>query len=1222
MRFAPILRQLRWDGRSVSRLLRRRARCPLELTFGAAGAMEMAAEGRHDDLVHENGRHPVLDFYRQKLFPALCQLPGEPAHWEARYRVGQIAIDAHLRYGPVEGAIPWAKDLLQDLPRAVLVTGRAANLERKRIIRDRLHRNLLSAADQLGRRRPADAIAAYELLDRRGALAATDFEHYVRLLRTEGRRTSAALHAYMRYQESRPSQPDPEVAKLLTDSLAVNDSVAKDKLNDLLVLNQRFLMSPAGIITAVGNIGRAYLRLEDPSRALPYLQDACEFNGKDGETLFLLGQARFHNGDFEGAAEAFAEAAEKKFSRPKIASWQAVALSKTGDYEGAFQFFADAEQHLSSELNADFYVQWGRTCFKRDRFDEALTRFQKAEELDGNEWRAWTGMAISQLRLDSAVDAGREILRDRMERNGKSPPPAAAYLMGRFTLEQGDAAEAIRHFQQAHAANAADPEYALALGIALDNTADQAAIEPLERAAAAGAGGPEVVRRLALLHRDGNRETARKWLARLAELAPSPPVLRYIERDRIAEAVALFNAGDFAAAAEKLRALQSEMAESEWVRRLHAASLAQDAFARLKRSDDGVWEQISTAAELCEIPDVTFLRAFSAMMNARFEDAKSTLVKLAQDYPDRPHYALFSSLARFLAGDDDASQELSEVGDGLDSQELRSLVAFLEAHGAAGRGDHDEAAHKLLEWMKDPQAVRGLGLPRGHVNLFVVACFRLGRRAIRPARAPNLLRNLNANYGENFWRLAVVLMHHHDATGVAPEKADEFKIEACEAAYEELLDNAQEDERATAESHYFEWKLFLVRRLIMRRDFGGALQLLEQLTAKAGPRRPVVDRLRDALARRLAQASHEKAYDLLWRDANAARRVWEELLLNNPGDLDAIHHLACLHWSQAYQAVNEKRFDESLPHWKEGLEHYRQLYVREEYWNRLREKGRALCPEIGDFDEDRFEKWRAVALRERALVLIELIQEALAELDRSRSTRIGSEVMSIIYNSNLPAELQQGLSDELARRRLDPDPTQVSKENLSDSVARARQVIDIDERNVPARLFVVKAVTHRAQNDPGSDDRTLKQRVRLLEEQSAHADWLYRRRNDLGQQSDRAIRDLGGYYHELASTFHSLGQSETRAGNRAFGEAASTGPKLEQAQLQGEDYIRTHYIELLALKNRHNDLVREGKSHLPEIKKYYRKSDEAFQRALEVNPLDFEAKRLMEDHQKEYPKLD
>jgi tetratricopeptide (TPR) repeat protein len=1174
---------------------------------------------RHDDLVREHGRHPVVDFYRTTLFPALCGLPAGPAVWDARYRVGLTAIQSHLGYGPVPEAVPWVEALMRDLRRAVFDPNSAANFDRKKQIRGELRSSLAAAARQLRYSHPEEALRAYELLDKDGALSGEDLDNYVALLQIGRHVTPAALHAYVRYQEAHPGRPDPAVQQLLTQAVQVDDAVPADKLRERLLLNQRLLLNADWIGVAAKNVGKAYLHMEDAARALPYFDDAQQHDDAGGEASFLLGQALFQTAEFNRATEAFSAAAEGGYNRSRIASWQAVALAKTGNYEKAFSFFEEALEQLGPAVTGEFYVQWGRTCFKKKLYEEAAARFNQAQQIDKQEWRAWTGLAITQMYLTSSPEAGRELLRNRISANGKVAPAAAAYLLGRMLTDQANVNEAIPYFRLARDANPGDPEYALALGIALHEAGDSGAAGPLELAARSGRGGAEVVRRLALLHMKPSRAVARGWLAKLAQLAPAAGVLDYVERDRIALAVELFNAGDFAAAATELRQLRGETSDSEWVRRLRASALALDAFTRLKRTAGDVWEQVAEADRLFPLPEVAFLKAFSAMVQAEFETAKSTLAELAQQNPDCSHYAVFHSLAKFLAGDQDAGEQLSAVHKGFANENMGSLVAFLEAHGAAGRGDHDGAAAKLIEWMKDPVAVRGLGLPRGQVNLFIVACFRLGREAIRPARAPGLLRNLNETYGDDFWRLAIALMHHYDAAGASPERADQSKIETCEAAYAEFLAKASDEELRAAEAHVLQWKLFLVKRLVLLGDPGTALDLLDGLGDDA-QLNPAAGRLRKVLRDRLSKASHEKAWYLRWRDAKAAQQVWEELLRDNPNDLDAIHHLACLCWSEAHEAAAAGRYKESVPYWEQGLKCYRQLYSRSEYWDSLREKGRALCQGLGAFDETRFEHWRGGALRQRALALIDLIQEILVE-QKDLGVEAGSRVMAIVYGSDLPDPLQQELSDELARRRLDPDATQIPERDLDESLGRARQVIDIDNKNVAARQFVIKAVAHFAQSNAGADDQTIRKCIKLLQAQKAHAEWLRANRQGFADQRESVERNLAAYYHGLGTCQHAMGQSEVRAGNRCFVEAKPLRERLDEAQRQGQDYVSKHVSELLATQDRHNSLIRQGQQHLDALKRYYQESDEALRRVLELDPINFEAKRLMDSHREEYERL-
>jgi tetratricopeptide (TPR) repeat protein len=253
--------------------------------------------------------------------------------------------------------------------------------------------------------------------------------------------------------------------------------------------------------------------------------------------------------------------------------------------------------------------------------------------------------------------------------------------------------------------------------------------------------------------------------------------------------------------------------------------------------------------------------------------------------------------------------------------------------------------------------------------------------------------------------------------------------------------------------------------------------------------------------------------------------------------------------------------------------------------------------------------------------MIGVIHDILMQPAREGGIEAGTRLMAIIDDSNLPDRFKQQLSDELARRLLYPEATQVPERDLEELITRARRLIDIDKKSVAARQFVIKAVAHFVKSNAGADDQIIRKCTNLLQAQKVHAEWLRANRQGLADQHESVERNLAAYYHGLGACVHALGQSEVRAGNRCFLEAKQLRARLDEAQGLGQDYVSVHLTELLATQDRHNSLFRQAQQHLDALKRYYQESDEALRRVLELDPINFEAKRLMDSHREEYERL-
>ena len=312
---------------------------------------------------------------------------------------------------------------------------------------------------------------------------------------------------------------------------------------------------------------------------------------------------------------------------------------------------------------------------------------------------------------------------------------------------------------------------------------------------------------------------------------------------------------------------------------------------------------------------------------------------------------------------------------------------------------------------------------------------------------------------DGYWKAALTIARHHETMPSDPLDADRARLEKCDAAYQEVVAELPEAERSPVLAEYAGFLRYRVMVEIAAGVLGAALSLLDRLEALPVAQPPAVTRVREILARRMANPSHEKAYALLHRNPEEAFAVWREMLDRDPNDEETLQHLACLRWSQGYDAACAGHPGDSVDLFAQGIEWYSRLYRRDSYSDSQLEKGRLLHTKPAPFDEAGFAEWRADALKGQVRILVDVATQAANQPGDEPKKWAKAAVLSL-RKCGAPRGTIEALADELADRFLDRDPT-----NLPDfgvSMARAEKVIAMDPDNIKALIFVLKAHTSRA----------------------------------------------------------------------------------------------------------------------------------------------------------------
>lgn len=1165
---------------------------------GESAAEIRDLDRRHLELINRHGLGEVLELYGEELMPAASQLPAGTERWRLWFELGCRRVALQAAAGADRELVEQVERLHAELLGARFAVDPQEDREARRQVRAFLASQSAGAAERLRwSGHTTEALRAYAVLDRLGVASPAQQAAHARLRWHCADRSLDAVRIYLRARDGRDTAHNPafaEIDRFLAERLTVDEESPRDGLAERLFLNQLALCSTRPQVPAWRNTGLAYLLLHQPARALPYLERACSVNGADGgASAFYLGQARFHTEDYPGSAAAFESSIAHGYSPVRIAAWLGLAYARIQQWERALTTFQKAEPEAAGEQAGELYLSWGRASFMVGDVADSLLRFTRAaaEQTDP---RAGYGLALCHESLGEQAQARAELQRV-LARFPRFAP--AAHRLGMHLAAAGDPAAALSPLRLAVELSPQDPEYHLSLGLALEQMSAPEALPHLESAAEAGAGGPEILRRLALLLlQQGDRQRARRWLDALAAAEPATPaVTRFRARDLASQATEAFNAGRYPEAVALWEQVAAERPEEPTVAERLALALVRDAEIRIREGElAGLGERVERASELSpEAAECRYLAAITRLLAADFATAAGALRGLTGELPDRPEVELLGVVSAVLSGDEEAEGRLT----GLSAGSPAALLGLLRVLRAAFAGRFEEAAESCEAWLRDSGASRASLLSRDLLNTLVGTIKVRGTRR-RRQQSIRFLEGLDARDGNGSWALALALARHLLATEkglTRAGEADPEELAACQAAYRTLLDGS--DGGTTAEArrslteHSARLLVFMTCHHAQRGRLASALATLDELQSLPCPVPAMIRDLESLLRRRLARPSHEKAFALLEEDPEAARQTWEALLLQNPGDLEARHHLACLAWSRAYDEVLAQRIEDSVPYWREGLEHYRQLYARESYWNAQREKGQALGTSTAyPFDAAAFDQWRRDAIYQRATTLLHLTFRILAGADLAEALDAdvlrAKAFMDLLRGSKLDEATRQRLAGDLADHYLDPDPTRVP--DFARSRRRAEIVLDVDPANLTARTFLLRSLSYEVSTRSEEGDENFSGMVQQLTAVERHAEWLEEHRRNLPVEHRGSVeRTLAAFYDQLGMTRHREGQ-----------------------------------LAVQSFNTRQSASVSEKRRLLEKILQAYRESDRWFGKSLALDPVNAQAKEIPESHRNQYQPIE
>jgi tetratricopeptide (TPR) repeat protein len=1075
----------------------------------------------------------------------------------------------------------------------------------------------------------AVALEAFRAIEDTGAMNGRQLRTYGEILRnSDAAADPASLRIYLecleqhQWQTARDRQLE-SFQSQLTEHLSINERTPRHDVAKRMALLARMQAGGGALNVPAKSLGLGYLLLEQPERAVPYLQQASEMDGHDGgETFFFLAQSLFRTDQWDKASEAFSRAIQLGFERSRIAAWQGLALARSGQWSAAYEVFRLAEQNLGPEADAAFFVYWGLACFRMGAVDEARTRFQqaiaKSPAKDARKpgplpdrVRAQFGLAVC-LAHEGEQDAAIALLEKTLDMKQKFAP--ASHLLGRLLEQKGDRARALRCYRAAVEANPGDLVYVLSLGLALDDDGKPEALQFLNKVMDGGQGSPEVMRRLALGYRKTNQhKNARAWFRKLAEALPgNGDYTRWDARYCATEAAECFNRGDFAQAIRLWEQVHGIWPE-DTVEKLGIALLC-DASERLKkewnRSLDCVWPQIARAHQLAPSWNSRYLNALSLLVRGDYAGSGVEFAALGEGAEARPEVRFFAMLARYLGGDDAAINEFNSFETLPGLQGLNAMVGLLQIQAAARNENFKLAAERVEEWLKLPDCLQAAAANRSEVNALIWMCLK--RAELRVTKISKIVLSMKAQ-SETFWMPAIAAASSLEPRKRRAGEGEPPALELCDRQLLTALDSLPEQERDALQAELAEFLRYRIEDAVYRGDLVLAADLLDRLVHLPGVDLKATGRLESVIQRRLHFPSHEKAYALIHSDPESARATWLERLKMFPGEHDSLEHLAALAWTRAYdrgQAADQSRnraegmkdgnaerkqleqetardYEAAISYFVEGLGHFQQLYEDPRYWDALRTKGRLLATAKDPFDEAEFDKWRGSALRDHAKALVDFATHA-AHHDKSGGTARAKSALARLRNCGLPREMAEGLAASFAKSMMDSDPTALASGQFEQAMARAERVLLMDPDNPEAMDFLVRGHTYRAQQSKNETPTIAADRIGSVRARATRLEELMPNMNQA--QRARVIRNLAVYWEETGKkTLAKTGES-IDALNRAPGFPCylvrEVRKGLEQAAQDLENAVRLDSV--IGLRNR--ELTQNLQKNLGDIKEIERKN--------------------------------
>ena len=259
------------------------------------------------------------------------------------------------------------------------------------------------------------------------------------------RQTDKALPFYRKVVDLRPSYPQirEKLAGCLIETGQIDASIKV--IEDLVEVN------PLSI-AAYDQLTQLYLKVGNQQKALASAKQALliepQLLPRNLQVIDLL----FKQKEYEGAAEALAEA-RKRFPKAGLLTYyHAVALSQIKNHDEAMRAFekalVEAGNSQPDMLNADFYFDYGAAAEQAGQYVKASELFRKSIELDpDNAARSYNYLGYMWVERSENLEEASQLIRRALEMD----PQNGAYVdsLGWLYFRQGKFDEALTELLRA-----------------------------------------------------------------------------------------------------------------------------------------------------------------------------------------------------------------------------------------------------------------------------------------------------------------------------------------------------------------------------------------------------------------------------------------------------------------------------------------------------------------------------------------------------------------------------------------------------------------------------------------------------------------------------------------------------------------------------------------------------------------------------------------------------
>lgn len=142
------------------------------------------------------------------------------------------------------------------------------------------------------------------------------------------------------------------------------------------------------------NLATAYLQYGEPAAGLPYAKRAVQLKGNSGPARFNLGAIYAATEHDEDAIIEYQQAAELMDLSPELLLNFGESLGKVGRFA---EMQNTLEQLVRVKPSAVAHERLATCFFRQAKYDDALTNFRKAVELDPKYYPAYNGIGVCLL---------------------------------------------------------------------------------------------------------------------------------------------------------------------------------------------------------------------------------------------------------------------------------------------------------------------------------------------------------------------------------------------------------------------------------------------------------------------------------------------------------------------------------------------------------------------------------------------------------------------------------------------------------------------------------------------------------------------------------------------------------------------------------------------------------------------------------------------------------